>query len=156
MPIYEYPCKGCGHEFEREQRITEKPVRTCPKCKAKKVERLISQTSFVLKGGGWYSDLYSSKPAAKSDGDSGAAKPGGEKGDKAETSAKPEEAEKAEKATKTEKTDKGDVVVDLAYLKESTATPMAKIVDGYPPAMPPQVLKDIEVESIAKFLETLK
>lgn len=57
---------------------------------------------------------------------------------------------------KTEKTDKGDVVVDLAYLKESTATPMAKIVDGYPPAMPPQVLSDVEVESIAKFLETLK
>ena len=57
---------------------------------------------------------------------------------------------------KTEKTDKGEVVVDLAYLKESTATPMAKIVDGFPPAMPPQVLTDIEVESLAKFLETLK
>jgi putative FmdB family regulatory protein len=69
MPIYEYLCKGCGHEFEREQRITENPVRTCPKCKAKKVERLISQTSFVLKGGGWYSDLYSSAKAKKDSGD---------------------------------------------------------------------------------------
>jgi mono/diheme cytochrome c family protein len=57
---------------------------------------------------------------------------------------------------KTEKTDKGDVVVDLAYIKESTATPMAKIVDGFPPAMPPQVLSEVEVESIAKFIETLK
>jgi putative FmdB family regulatory protein len=62
MPIYEYLCKGCGHEFEREQRITDKPVRTCPKCKARKVQRLISQTSFVLKGGGWYSDLYPRRP----------------------------------------------------------------------------------------------
>ena len=60
MPIYEYACEKCGHEFEREQRITEDPVKTCPSCKAKKVRRLISRTAFVLKGGGWYSDLYSS------------------------------------------------------------------------------------------------
>jgi putative FmdB family regulatory protein len=58
MPIYEYACAACGHQFEEWQKITDKPVRTCPKCKAKKVERLISQTSFSLKGGGWYSDLY--------------------------------------------------------------------------------------------------
>ena len=106
MPTYEYACRACGHEFEREQRISEDPIKKCPSCGKPEVRRLISRTSFVLKGGGWYSDLYSSKPAAKSDGDSGAAKPGGEKGDKAETSAKPEKAEKAEKATKTEKTDK--------------------------------------------------
>ena len=70
MPIYEYACEKCGHEFEREQRITEDPVKTCPSCKAKKVRRLISRTAFVLKGGGWYSVLYSS---AKPGSDSGAA-----------------------------------------------------------------------------------
>lgn len=65
MPIYEYLCEKCGHEFEREQRITEDPVKVCPSCRAKKVRRLISRTAFVLKGGGWYSDLYSSaKPGA--------------------------------------------------------------------------------------------
>ena len=70
MPTYEYECQGCGHEFEREQRITDAPVKTCPKCRKRRVRRLISQTSFVLKGGGWYSDLYSSgKP--KQDGDTG-------------------------------------------------------------------------------------
>ena len=58
MPIYEYACAACGHQFEEWQKITDKPVKVCPKCKAKKVERLISQTSFHLKGGGWYSDLY--------------------------------------------------------------------------------------------------
>ena len=57
---------------------------------------------------------------------------------------------------KTEATSAGEVVVDLAYLKESTANPMAKIVTGYPPAMPPAVLSDVEVESIALFLQTLK
>ena len=60
MPIYEYRCHKCEHEFEREQRITEDPVKTCPKCRSRRVKKLISQTSFVLKGGGWYSDLYSS------------------------------------------------------------------------------------------------
>ncbi len=57
---------------------------------------------------------------------------------------------------KTESTDKGDVTVDLAYVKESTANPMAKIVTGFPPAMPPQVLSDVEVESITMFMQTLK
>ena len=68
MPVYEYQCKGCDHEFEREQRISDKPVKKCPSCGAMQVKRLISQTSFVLKGGGWYGDLYSStKPDGKSD-----------------------------------------------------------------------------------------
>lgn len=70
MPIYEYACDKCGHEFEREQRITEDPVKKCPSCRSSRVRRLISATSFVLKGGGWYSDLYASKKgegAEKSD-----------------------------------------------------------------------------------------
>ena len=71
MPVYEYACEKCGHEFEAEQRITEAPIKTCPRCRARRVKRLISQTSFVLKGGGWYADLYASKSgkdAAKSEG----------------------------------------------------------------------------------------
>jgi len=71
MPTYEYVCKACGHEFEKEQRISDAPLKTCPRCKAKQVKRLISRTSFHLKGGGWYSDLYSSsKKGSKKDGDS--------------------------------------------------------------------------------------
>lgn len=72
MPVYEYACGKCGNEFEVEQRITDDPVRTCPSCRSRKVKRLISQTSFVLKGGGWYSDLYATPkkdaPDAKGDG----------------------------------------------------------------------------------------
>ena len=65
MPIYEYRCNACGHEFEETQKMSDAPIKTCPKCAEEKVERLISLTSFHLKGGGWYSDLYgSSKPKA--------------------------------------------------------------------------------------------
>ncbi len=52
--------------------MADKPIKVCPKCKAKKVEKLISHTSFKLKGGGWYSDLYAGpKPnGAKDQGSS--------------------------------------------------------------------------------------
>ena len=74
MPTYEYLCQRCESEFEVEQRITDDPIKTCPSCRSRKVKRLISRTSFVLKGSGWYSDLYSSPGAMKS-GDSGAGAP---------------------------------------------------------------------------------
>jgi putative FmdB family regulatory protein len=67
MPVYEYACEKCGHELEAEQRITDPPLKTCPRCKARKLKRLISQTSFVLKGGGWYADLYASKSSKEKD-----------------------------------------------------------------------------------------
>jgi putative FmdB family regulatory protein len=66
MPIYEYACEKCESEFEVEQRITDAPLKTCPRCRSRRIKRLISNTSFVLKGGGWYSDLYSS-PTGKPD-----------------------------------------------------------------------------------------
>ena len=80
MPIYEYACDKCSHEFEVEQRITEDPVKTCPECRSRKVRRLISQTSFVLKGSGWYSDLYSSSSSKGSDKDGKDGKDGKDSG----------------------------------------------------------------------------
>ena len=79
MPVYEYQCKKCDHEFEREQRITEKPVKKCPSCGAMQAKRLISRTSFVLKGSGWYGDLYSSSKPGGGDAD-GAGSEGGSDG----------------------------------------------------------------------------
>jgi len=56
MPIYEYRCAQCGI-FEEVQRITDQPLERCPKCR-RKVQRLISSTSFHLKGSGWYATDY--------------------------------------------------------------------------------------------------
>jgi putative FmdB family regulatory protein len=71
MPTYDYHCDHCGHEFEREQRITENPIKKCPSCGKLKARRMIGGGGFILKGGGWESDLYSgpsnrSKGSAKS------------------------------------------------------------------------------------------
>ena len=59
MPTYDYSCDNCGHEFEREQRITEDPIKKCPECGKLKARRMIAGGNFILKGGGWESDLYS-------------------------------------------------------------------------------------------------
>lgn len=56
MPIYEYECNKCG-VFELTRGITEPAIKRCPTCKGK-VDRLISNTSFVLKGSGWYATDY--------------------------------------------------------------------------------------------------
>jgi putative FmdB family regulatory protein len=69
MPIYEYQCDHCG-VFEVNQRITEDSLKKCPTCKAK-VKRLISNTSFMLKGSGWYATDYGhSKTNPSSSGES--------------------------------------------------------------------------------------
>ena len=74
MPTYDYLCEKCGFEFEREQRITEDPIKTCPECRSRKVKRLLSAPGFILKGGGWYADGYGSQSGSTggsgSDGDS--------------------------------------------------------------------------------------
>src|SRR6185436_362694 len=59
MPIYEYQCHKCGI-VEVTQRITEKALTKCPSCKSK-IKKLISNTSFQLKGNGWYITDYARK-----------------------------------------------------------------------------------------------
>jgi putative FmdB family regulatory protein len=71
---YEYLCTACGHQWEADQSITAAPLKQCPACKKNKAQRQVSGgAGFVLKGGGWYADLYSSakpKPAGDKDGSS--------------------------------------------------------------------------------------
>ncbi len=67
MPTYEYKCSSCGHEWEAEQRIVEDPLDTCPACYQKTARRQISAGNFILKGGGWYADLYST-PSKRANG----------------------------------------------------------------------------------------
>jgi putative FmdB family regulatory protein len=95
MPIYEYDCPQCG-PFERMQKFSDPPVKRCPKCKAK-VTKLISNTSFQLKGSGWYLTDY-----ARKNGSGASAKPetGTGTSDSSPESPKSEPA-KAESKTKS-------------------------------------------------------
>jgi putative FmdB family regulatory protein len=107
MPTYEYGCEACGHGWELEQRISEDPVKKCPKCKKQKARRLISGANFILKGGGWYADLYhkpaSSPPPASDSSESSSTKASSEtksSSDATDTTPKPEKKEKKKKEKK--------------------------------------------------------
>ena len=95
MPIYEYQCQKCG-TFEVTQRITEKPLGKCPNCKGK-VKKLISNTSFQLKGTGWYVTDYARK-------DKGAGK--GENGAKSSTDSKSESKSESKTESSSDKSEK--------------------------------------------------
>jgi putative FmdB family regulatory protein len=93
MPIYEYQCKDCGGEFEYQQRMADASKTVCESCGGQ-LERLISRSSFLLKGSGWYKDLYSSaKPqASASDSSSTAPSSSASSGNEAKSSSAPSSA----------------------------------------------------------------
>lgn len=65
MPIYEYQCAKCGHQVEVLQKLSDEPLRRCTACGEDALTKLISETSFQLKGSGWYK---ASPTASKSGG----------------------------------------------------------------------------------------
>ena len=89
MPIYEYECTKCGHQTEVWQKFSDSPLTRCETCKGK-MKKLISQSTFHLKGTGWYVTDY----AGKSEGEK-------EKRDKS-----PKSTETKETKSSTEKTKK--------------------------------------------------
>ncbi len=70
MPTYDYVCDACDHTFEQFQGINEEHLTKCPKCKKKKLRRLIGAGAAIMfKGSGFYitdyrSDSYKQKAAA--------------------------------------------------------------------------------------------
>ncbi len=100
MPIYEYRCDACGTVFEEWHRhaddIVEEP---CPKCR-KTAHRLISNTTFVLKGGGWYVTEYGGRKAeAPENAAGGAATEAAPSASKTDTAATPPPAEAVKPAS---------------------------------------------------------
>jgi len=93
MPIYEYHCGKCG-DFETMQKMSDKPLTTCPTCR-RKVTKLISSTTFHLKGSGWYITDYARKGESVG--------PKSDKGDK-----KSDKAEKSEAASASSDTSSSD------------------------------------------------
>ncbi len=62
MPIYEYECQNCNHQFDLIQKMSEEPVKQCPKCFKNTAVRMISAAGFQLKGAGWYQTDFKDKP----------------------------------------------------------------------------------------------
>jgi putative FmdB family regulatory protein len=99
MPLYEYQCEACGHQFEQIRKFSDPPLEACPVCGGA-VQKLMSSPAFQFKGSGWYITDYARKDKPESGGgDSKSAD--GAKGDK------PGEKADAKGETKTDnKTEK--------------------------------------------------
>ncbi len=65
MPIYEYGCEKCGKVEEAFQKFSDKPLKKCRNCSGK-LHKLVSQSSFHLKGTGWYVTDYANKSSSSS------------------------------------------------------------------------------------------
>ena len=92
MPIYEYRCQDCHHEFERMQKFSDPPIEVCPTC-AGSVQKLISRSAFHLKGSGWYVTDYGRDGGQKSDSS--------EKNTAEKTTGEQSTSEKSDKSTAT-------------------------------------------------------
>lgn len=108
MPIYEYKCENCAIEHEVMQKMTEKPLTVCEKCGGR-LKKMVSSTSFVLKGSGWYVTDYADKNRKNS---------ANEVADKKERTDKAEQKEK--------KKEKIDSSLQKEQKKEKTASPAGK------------------------------
>ena len=71
MPIYEYECKDCGHQFETIRKISDGPPDACPSCGTNALQKLVSKAAFRLKGTGWYETDFKNKKSDKKSGDAG-------------------------------------------------------------------------------------
>lgn len=65
MPLYDYKCSKCGYIFEVQQKMSEEPLRHCPKCKGH-IKRIISPAGIIFKGSGFHVTDYGRKQKAES------------------------------------------------------------------------------------------
>ena len=70
MPLYEYKCKKCGHQFEKIQKYSDRMVKKCPDCGGR-VEQMITAPAVQFTGTGWYVTDYAKKSSGLSSSDSG-------------------------------------------------------------------------------------
>jgi putative FmdB family regulatory protein len=97
MPLYEYKCDACGHQFEKIQKFSDPPLDTCPKCGGR-VQKQLSSPAIQFKGAGWYVTDYAKKKSS-SDGSSGTAEKAADKpadSGKSESSSAPSSPAKPE------------------------------------------------------------
>jgi len=65
MPIYEYVCTACGHTLDTLQKMSDAPLTDCPECNKATLQKVMSASSFQLKGTGWYATDFKNKPQAE-------------------------------------------------------------------------------------------
>lgn len=101
MPLYEYRCESCEHQFEVIQKFSDPHVSVCPTCGGGPVVKLISSPAFTFKGTGFYITDYARKDEAKKDQASSGGSETAEKSDTTDKAAKSTESKPATAAADT-------------------------------------------------------
>ena len=120
MPIYEYQCNKCGL-IEVTQRITEKALTKCPTCRSK-VKRLISNTSFQLKGTGWYITDYARKGQTNGESKSDNGSKTSSSESKSDSSSKSSSSSESKSESKKTESKKGDTSSSGSGKSSSTSS----------------------------------
>jgi putative FmdB family regulatory protein len=103
MPTYGYRCGSCGHEFEIQQRITDQPLATCPKCGGK-LSKMLYPAGIIFKGSGYYTTDYKGSgngTAGSSNGVAPASSSEGSSDSKSETKSESKSESKVETKSET-------------------------------------------------------
>lgn len=98
MPIYGYRCKICGHELEVLQKMSDPPLKTCPKCSGE-LQKILYPAGVIFKGSGFYSTDY--KSGSKASGSSSTASNGSESSSDKKSDAKPASGSGSEAKTES-------------------------------------------------------
>lgn len=103
MPIYPYICNECGHEFDKLQKISDEPLRSCPECGEEALRKKVTAAAFRLKGTGWYETDFKDNKNKKDD------KKDGAKSDKkdSKTDAKKADSKAGDKSSGSSSSDSG-------------------------------------------------
>jgi len=107
MPIYEYKCQECGNHLEAMQKISDEPLKECPKCGGN-LEKQWSRSGFQFKGTGWYVTDYAGKAATEKGSESKSETKSETKTDAPKTSAGGESTGSTDTASKSETTTSSD------------------------------------------------
>lgn len=99
MPIYEYQCGDCHHEFEALQKMSDEPLKVCPQCNASALVKKVSAAAFRLAGSGWYETDFKSGSKKNLAGDAGKSGSTESKGNATSTTSAKSDSKPATKAS---------------------------------------------------------
>jgi len=98
VPIYGYRCTSCGHEFEIQQKMSDEPLKVCPRCQGK-LQKMLYPTGVIFKGSGFYSTDYKSAGKSDSANGSGSSEPKTESKPESKAETKPESKPESKSAS---------------------------------------------------------
>ncbi len=95
MPTYGYRCSSCGHEFEVLQKMSDAPLKECPKCGGELTKKVYA-AGVIFKGSGYYTTDYKNSKSSSDSGTSNGSESGGDKPAEKAAESKPAAESKAE------------------------------------------------------------